>query len=163
LLTHSQSDLAAWLSWLERLVHIEEVTGSNPVAATKLNCIYIMLITAHGLAGALIGKEAGYPPLAFLLGLVSHFVLDSIPHCDGPDDVAGKDESSLTSKTQYVLIVVDLLLFVFVLLIVYFFNSDLFNNGMIWGIAGALLPDLIDNVPMWKKKSPCPAETKEFS
>lgn len=27
----------AWLSWLERCVHIAEVTGSNPVATTKYN------------------------------------------------------------------------------------------------------------------------------
>lgn len=29
------SFLAAWLSWLERSIHIREVPGSNPGAATK--------------------------------------------------------------------------------------------------------------------------------
>lgn len=27
-----------WLSWLERCVHIAEVTGSNPVSPTSFEC-----------------------------------------------------------------------------------------------------------------------------
>jgi len=109
-----------------------------------------MLITAHSLLGALIGKEVGYPPLAFLLGFISHFILDSIPHCDGPDDAAGRDENDPNTKAQYALAFLALLLSSAIA--IYLFNTGMITTGMIWGVAGALLPDLIDNVPMWKRK-----------
>lgn len=39
-----------------------------------------MLITNHVLSGALIGAGAPGPGTAFVAGLASHFVLDTIPH-----------------------------------------------------------------------------------
>jgi hypothetical protein len=34
----------------------------------------------HGMAGAVIGSRLDSPILAFILGFVSHFILDAIPH-----------------------------------------------------------------------------------
>jgi uncharacterized membrane protein len=119
-----------------------------------------MLVTTHGLLGALIGKEVGFPPLAFLLGFISHFLLDSIPHCDGPDDVAGRDENDPNTKAQYALVSFDLLLSL--IIVIYFLNVKLATPAMIWGAIGALLPDLIDNVPLWKKKIRKLAFFKDF-
>ena len=109
-----------------------------------------MLITTHGLFGALIGKEVGYPPLAFLLGFISHFILDSIPHCDGPDDIADRDENLPNTNAQYLLVSLDLLLAVAIT--IYLFSMGMVLPEMIWGVVGALFPDLIDNVPIWKRK-----------
>jgi hypothetical protein len=39
-----------------------------------------MLITNHVLSGAVIGAATRRPASAFLLGVASHFVLDSVPH-----------------------------------------------------------------------------------
>ena len=39
-----------------------------------------MLVTNHVLSGALIGAAVRRPVPAFLLGVASHFALDSIPH-----------------------------------------------------------------------------------
>lgn len=39
-----------------------------------------MLITNHVLSGALVGAASPGPTSAFVLGLASHFVLDSVPH-----------------------------------------------------------------------------------
>ncbi len=39
-----------------------------------------MLITNHVLSGALVGRVAPGPASAFVAGLVSHFVLDVVPH-----------------------------------------------------------------------------------
>ena len=39
-----------------------------------------MLITNHVLSGALVGAVAPTPATAFVAGVASHFVLDTIPH-----------------------------------------------------------------------------------
>jgi hypothetical protein len=44
-----------------------------------------VLVTNHVLAGALIGNACPEPVSAFALGVVSHFVMDAVPHWgDGP-------------------------------------------------------------------------------
>ena len=46
-------------------------------------CILIdMFLTVHGTAGIALGMFTGNPLLAFMLGLVSHSILDIIPHGD---------------------------------------------------------------------------------
>ncbi|MGH9081165.1 MAG: hypothetical protein ACRDYE_14035 [Acidimicrobiales bacterium] len=50
-----------------------------------------MFVTSHTLSGVLIGRAArGRPTAAFLAGVGSHLVLDSVPHwgCEIGDDVA---------------------------------------------------------------------------
>lgn len=39
-----------------------------------------MLSTTHTLVGAAIGKSTGNPALSFFLGVISHFILDKVPH-----------------------------------------------------------------------------------
>ena len=39
-----------------------------------------MYLTVHMVSGLLIGNQIGNPWLAFLMGVISHFVLDAIPH-----------------------------------------------------------------------------------
>jgi hypothetical protein len=47
-----------------------------------------VLITNHVLAGALVGLASPGPAAAFGLGVVSHFVMDAVPHWGdvGPDE-----------------------------------------------------------------------------
>lgn len=42
-----------------------------------------MLVTNHVLAGALLGAALRRPAPAFLLGVASHFAMDSVPHWGG--------------------------------------------------------------------------------
>ena len=44
-----------------------------------------MLITNHVLAGALVGTLSPGPVSAFAAGVVSHFVMDAVPHWGGYD------------------------------------------------------------------------------
>jgi hypothetical protein len=106
-----------------------------------------MLILAHALTGAYIGKEIGYPPLAFLAGVISHLLLDSIPHNDGPDDIAGKSENDPVSFAQYAIVAADIILTVSAF--VYFYTHNLLSTGMFWGAFGGIFPDVIDNFPLW--------------
>ena len=41
-----------------------------------------MLITPHILAGTAIGLAVGNPAAGFVLGVASHYLLDSVPHVD---------------------------------------------------------------------------------
>ena len=34
--------MVLWLSWLERLVHIEEVIGSSPIKTTKISFLIVL-------------------------------------------------------------------------------------------------------------------------
>ena len=45
-----------------------------------------MIVTVHVVAGGVIGELVGNPAAAFLLGIISHFILDSIPHFDNLDN-----------------------------------------------------------------------------
>ena len=106
-----------------------------------------MLITAHALTGAFIGKEVGYPPLAFLLGLLSHFALDVIPHCDGPDDKPGKSNGMPKSTGQYFFVLADVI--VLAILFGFLNKQHEVTYGFVWGAVGGIFPDCIDNVPFW--------------
>jgi len=106
-----------------------------------------MLVTAHSLTGAFIGKEVGYPPLAFLLGFISHFILDAIPHNDGPDDAVVRGENEPMSSAQYAIVAADIALTIIVM--IYFLNRGEATPGFIWGAIGAVLPDFVDNTPFW--------------
>ena len=105
-----------------------------------------MLIATHSIVGAVIGTEVNYPPLAFILGFISHFILDVIPHNDGPDDVVGR--TGPNSINQYLVVAVDGL--VAICTIIYFGQSSE-SASFFWGALGGITPDLIDNVPILKE------------
>jgi hypothetical protein len=105
-----------------------------------------MLIATHSLVGAAIGVNVSYPPLAFLLGFISHFLLDAIPHCDGPDDVLNRKESS--SFRQYLVVTID---GVVAIIAIIYFGLHTENSGFYWGALGGIFPDIIDNVPILKE------------
>lgn len=46
----------------------------------RTGTLVIMLVTNHVLSGALIGAAVRRPVPAFVLGVASHFVLDTVPH-----------------------------------------------------------------------------------
>ena len=101
-----------------------------------------MLIFPHAVAGAVIGENIGSDFLAFGLGFLSHFVLDAIPHFDTTDE-------GRWTKRQIALAVADLGIGVVVL---WYFLPEINQSGYFWGIFGAILPDLMDNVPFWSEK-----------
>lgn len=101
-----------------------------------------MLLSSHALVGGALGQATGNPILAFFVGIISHYLLDMIPHYDTTD--GGK----LTLR-QYGLIFLDLAILAVLLFV---FKKSLDNN-FFWGLAGAVTPDVIDNVPLWSKKT----------
>jgi len=100
-----------------------------------------MYITVHAAAGAAIGQFVDEPWIAFLLGFVSHFVLDAIPH--GDEGIVKWKLFKTTRRRIMAAAILDFasLMAVSVLWIVY---SDLPQlTGIFYGIAGAILPDAL--------------------
>jgi hypothetical protein len=48
--------------------------------------VTIMFVTTHVLAGAVIGARTRSPAAAYGLGVLSHFLLDAVPHWGPADD-----------------------------------------------------------------------------
>lgn len=103
-----------------------------------------MLFTAHALSSGVAGESAGNAYLAILLGVIVHFIVDSIPHYDTTDD--GK----FTSR-QILLAGTDLLIGC---VIIYLLSKNLaLSNSFYWGAIGGLLPDFFSIVPSIKKNT----------
>ncbi len=111
-----------------------------------------MISTTHLLIGGAIGALSSNEGAAFVGGVVSHFIADSIPHFDpgtkyGPGNVKEGESPNLI---DYLLASLDLILGLFLL---YFLarNQPAFLRIGFGGL-GAILVDLIDNVPFWKER-----------
>ncbi len=108
-----------------------------------------MFITIHAAAGAIIGKKTASSLLAFLLGLISHFILDTIPH---GDQHLGKKFFGLRIKKlrkendfKTMALYGSLDTFFLAVFLIFLFRTFEFadTDSAIWAIIGAILPDVI--------------------
>lgn len=103
-----------------------------------------MLISSHMIAAGAVGQWLENPILAFLVGIVVHFVLDAIPHYDTTDD--GK-----WTKSQIAFVIGDFV--IGVLIIFLYLKPPLeFTNPFWWGALGGIIIDIFDVSPFWKDK-----------
>ncbi len=113
--------------------------------------IFIMIAAPHMIVGAILGSLIQNFPLAFLAGLASHFIFDAIPHLEfsifWPPERQGKLQ---LTKGEYIFIFFDVL--IGILLVLWIFCSRVENWSILAGAFGAILPDLIDNVPFWSPR-----------
>ncbi|MFA5029711.1 MAG: hypothetical protein WC518_03105 [Patescibacteria group bacterium] len=114
-----------------------------------------MFITVHAAAAAILGRQAANPVIAFILGLISHFVLDAIPH---GDEHLGKKFLGFGIKEKEDFRIMALYgsidsFFLAVFLIFLFKNFEFNNNGdnIAWAIVGGILPDIL--VAIYKLKN----------
>ena len=95
-----------------------------------------MVITPHLLAGAAIGAHSPNVWAAFCFGLLSHYLLDSLPHWEYLKDIKIKKFNELVK------ILIDFI--IGSIIVIFLFLSSSFNIIIIFGIIGALLPDFIE-------------------
>jgi hypothetical protein len=102
-----------------------------------------MLLSIHAATGALIGQQTNNPLLSFALGLISHFVLDAIPHGDQDwiEDYKGNDQSR--AKRIIFLVVLDAVILVVLLVSQFFYRSLAPTLSIASGILGGILPDFL--------------------
>lgn len=107
-----------------------------------------MLFITHAVTGAALGGVSGNLVLAFILGWISHHILDVLPHNDPGSWFVGKPKQDNLTKEQLIMAVADVLIG---LVILYLLRSTVtFTSAIYWGALGGVLPDLMDNTPFIK-------------
>lgn len=100
-----------------------------------------MFLTLHAAAGLIVAESVTSKLAGFLLGIISHIILDIIPHGDfGLNKWVAQKKNQLLQPLLVVLIDIILLL-VFVALVFRYIPVTNFEIAY-WTIFGALLPDL---------------------
>lgn len=100
-----------------------------------------MIIFTHSIVGATLASKTAILPLAFLIGFVSHFILDAIPHVD-PGTLMSPEGKEVKPWPWwvFVFIVIDITA---TLLFLYFIKEDFNFSSMIAGVMGAIIVDVI--------------------
>jgi len=100
-----------------------------------------MYLTVHAAAGAAIGQFIANPWLAFILGFISHFILDMIPH--GDEGIKHWKLFKTNLQRTVAASIIDFL--ILSALACYWLINSPMNEipGMIYGMAGAILPDTL--------------------
>jgi hypothetical protein len=106
-------------------------------------------MTVHAAAATIIGKQANNAILAFILGLLSHFVLDMLPHGDERlgKQFFGHKLKILQDRGELKFLALygsaDSIFLSFFIL--WLFRSFEFvnSNVVVWAIVGGIIPDLI--------------------
>ncbi len=127
-----------------------------------------MYLTIHAAAGALIGSYINQPIISFIVGFISHFFLDMLPHYDThlPRGIKGK-ELRIQLKKLYLrkiigLVYFDICLTVIFAAAVFTNNIHFLNQSIIWGIIGSILPDIIQAFSYFFQKNPILKKFNEF-
>ena len=114
-----------------------------------------MFLTIHGAAATLISQHTPTIYWAFLLGLISHFILDFLPHENPSLKKWVKSKNEI--KRYFYLALTDFSILTIITAIL--FSKLIFINPyiIVVGIAGAVLPDVlwgIHKVTNWKFLKP---------
>lgn len=122
-----------------------------------------MTLGTHAAVGAAVAALVpGNPIGAFVLGFISHFLLDSIPHWDykllslekkGEDKMMVDMRLDRTFILDLVRIGFDILIG-FVVAYFLFRNTAAFPYVLLWGSIGAMLPDVLQFVYFKWKNGP---------
>ena len=105
-----------------------------------------MLSTPHLLVGAAIGSQIGGVPGAFAFGVISHLILDAIPHTD--EDLLEAPGHKRIMPADYVAVILDII--VGLIMVTYFtFSQNHISANVLAGAIGGISPDLLSNVPFW--------------
>lgn len=109
-----------------------------------------MFMTVHAASGAVIGQSINNIYLAFILGFLSHFILDLVPHGDH-NLIEGYYNKKKVMRMISLIVIDSIAMATFILLI---FNKISFSNpvAVAAGIFGAILPDLLVGIAEMSNK-----------
>ncbi len=101
---------------------------------------------AHVLAGALVGQAAGTPAAGMVGGIVTHYLLDAVPHTEGVT-YRGKEVSGLTPDLIEAGVEAVAGIAVLAWMVTRCPQASAVQIGS--GVLGGLLPDLVDVPLRW--------------
>lgn len=110
-----------------------------------------MFLTVHTAAAVAISQQVASPWLVFLLALLSHLILDFIPH--GDEDLLDQT-SSLKPQLKRIIKVILIDLTITIIFSVWYFNSTAWQGWRLFiaAILGAFLPDLMTGTKVLLKE-----------
>lgn len=100
-----------------------------------------MFVTTHVAIGALLGATLPSRALAFVLGFISHFLVDMIPH--GDEHMLDNYKSGSKVRRAIAYVTVDAIAAIYVLLLILNNTPADIAPYVTWGIAGSVLPDVL--------------------
>jgi hypothetical protein len=100
-----------------------------------------MLLSVHATVGAVIGANVSTPLLAFVLGFISHFILDIIPH--GDEALIKAYRNDFKNRGMLYLIIFDLASTIILLFLLFYSQKLNFTPIVLWGILGGVIPDVM--------------------
>ena len=108
-----------------------------------------MYLSIHAPVGIILAQQTDSPILAFLIGIISHFVLDIVPH--GDSHIEPWVMKKYTQRL-FTLAILDLLA---TALIIFFLlqNINFDPATTLAGLAGAVLPDFIWGLQIFLKQN----------
>jgi hypothetical protein len=101
-----------------------------------------MTLTTHAAIGAALGSAVGDPLVGFVLGALSHFLVDMIPH--GDNQLA--DLFRIHKKYRKVAVAyvtVDAIIAMYMVMAVFLGRTDGTHTAFAAAVAGSVLPDLL--------------------
>lgn len=101
-----------------------------------------MTLTTHATVGTLIGYTLGNPLAGFIVGFLSHLLLDMIPHGDYKMNINFRKNKSHMKKAL-AFVTTDAIVAIFFILWLISWKDLSYLPAISWAIAGAVLPDLI--------------------
>lgn len=123
-----------------------------------------MLTVPHVLVGAavgsLIGDVPGAPAIAFATGWASHYVMDFVPHWERIykpfDEIDFETVTPAKDWPRHIFVqaVIDVLFAAVILYAIWNFTSDASwwrTDQIFFAGLGAVVPDLLGNVPFWNR------------
>jgi len=103
-----------------------------------------MFITSHVLTGVFISQKVSSPWWVFLISLISHFILDFIPH--GDELIAQWREQKNPKRRTLFVVTIDLFTSIAFILIILANTGEPQSLLLLAGIVGSILPDMISHV-----------------
>lgn len=100
-----------------------------------------MFVTTHVAIGALVGASFPSRALAFVLGFISHFLVDMIPH--GDEHMLDGYKSGNKVRRAIAYVTVDAVAAIYVLMLILGSTPEAVSPFVKWGIAGSVLPDVL--------------------
>ena len=105
-----------------------------------------MYLSVHAAAGILIGSTIPSAWVSFIVGFVSHFFLDLMPHADADIPAEGHNAKSLRKKyfnKIVALVYFEICAAVIIVAALLTNNIHLITGPIIWGVIGSILPDIL--------------------